>query len=88
MAIVSIPDMGDGVSWRGADSPHRAGPALGDRQPGVWLSVTTCPEINVRAGWPAVVTPPSAPRSLMGRGQVRRMKELALFRTNTSGRLT
>ena len=48
--------------------PLRAA-ALGDRQPGVWLSVTTCPEINVRAAWPAVVTPPSAPRSLMREGK-------------------
>ena len=46
------------------------GPALGGRQPrrmavGHPLSCDHRPP-----GWPAVVTPPSAPRSLMGRGQV------------------
>ncbi len=38
--------------------------------PAYWLSVTPCPAIIARPGWPAVVTPPSAPRSLMERGQV------------------
>jgi hypothetical protein len=70
--IVSIPDVGDGVSWRSADSSaqSRGAPRWVAGSPGVWLSVTPCPAIIARPGWPAVVTPPSAPRSLMGRGQV------------------
>jgi len=70
--IVSIPDVGDGVSWRSADfsAQSRGAPRWVAGSPGVWLSVTPCPAIIARPGWPAVVTPPSAPRSLMGRGQV------------------
>ena len=70
--IASIPDVGDGVSWRSADfsAQSRGAPRWVAGSPGVWLSVTPCPAIIARPGWPAVVTPPSAPRSLMGRGQV------------------
>jgi hypothetical protein len=70
--IVSIPDVGDGVSWRSADSSaqSRGAPRWVAGSPGVWLSVIPCPAITARPGSPAVVTPPSAPRWLMGRGQV------------------
>jgi hypothetical protein len=86
--IVSIPDMGDGVSWRSADSSaqSRGAPRWVAGSPGVWLSVTPCPAIIACPGWPAVVTPPSAPRSLMGRGQVQAYGTCP-FRTNTSRRL-